>query len=50
MHGNVSEWVWDTYGAYGMSQGSDPTGPASGTRKVYRGGGWCVTPRPVWGR
>ncbi len=40
MHGNVSERVWDTYGAYDVSQGSDPTGPASGTRKVYRGGGW----------
>lgn len=40
MHGNVGEWVWDTYGAYDVSQGTDPTGPASGTRKVYRGGGW----------
>lgn len=40
MHGNVSEWVWDTYGHYDSSQTTDPTGPASGNRKVYRGGGW----------
>jgi formylglycine-generating enzyme required for sulfatase activity/flavodoxin len=40
MHGNVGEWVWDYYGEYGAQAQSDPTGPASGTLRVYRGGGW----------
>ncbi len=40
MHGNVSEWVWDYYGEYGTTVQTDPTGPETGTRRVYRGGGW----------
>ncbi|MCM1496748.1 MAG: SUMF1/EgtB/PvdO family nonheme iron enzyme [Bacteroides sp.] len=40
MHGNVGEWVWDTYGSYGADGETDPTGAESGSRKVYRGGGW----------
>ncbi len=40
MHGNVNEWGWDYYGAYDPEAAHDPTGPASGTRHVYRGGGW----------
>ena len=40
MHGNVSEWVWDYYGEYDAVANADPTGPESGTRRVYRGGGW----------
>lgn len=40
MHGNVGEWVWDWYGSYETGEQADPTGPASGTRRVYRGGGW----------
>ncbi len=40
MHGNVNEWCWDYYGAYDPEASEDPTGPASGTRHVYRGGGW----------
>ena len=39
-HGNVNEWCWDYYGAYDAAQSADPTGPESGTRHVYRGGGW----------
>lgn len=40
MHGNVNEWCWDYYGAYDVNAADDPTGPSSGTRHVYRGGGW----------
>lgn len=40
MHGNVSEWVWDYYGAYSAEEQRDPTGPETGTLRVYRGGGW----------
>jgi formylglycine-generating enzyme required for sulfatase activity/flavodoxin len=40
MHGNVNEWCWDYYGAYDAAKDSNPTGPDSGTRHVYRGGGW----------
>ncbi|MBR3356557.1 MAG: SUMF1/EgtB/PvdO family nonheme iron enzyme [Solobacterium sp.] len=40
MHGNVNEWCWDHYGAYDTAAVTDPTGPASGTRHIYRGGGW----------
>ncbi|MDE6259378.1 MAG: SUMF1/EgtB/PvdO family nonheme iron enzyme [Oscillospiraceae bacterium] len=40
MHGNVGEWVWDWYGSYDTAAQTDPTGPVSGTRRVYRGGGW----------
>lgn len=40
MHGNVSEWVWDYYGEYPTDSQTDPTGPDSGTLRVYRGGGW----------
>ena len=40
MHGNVSEWVWDYYGAYDTEAQSDPVGAERGTLRVYRGGGW----------
>ena len=40
MHGNVGEWVWDWYGDYDTQAQTDPTGPASGTLRVNRGGGW----------
>ena len=39
-HGNVNEWCWDYYGEYGVAQTTDPTGVQSGTRHIYRGGGW----------
>ena len=40
MGGNVAEWVHDWYGAYSGYGSVNPTGPASGTYKVLRGGGW----------
>ncbi len=40
MHGNVNEWCWDYYGDYDTGNPQDPAGSASGTRHVYRGGGW----------
>lgn len=40
MHGNVSEWTWDIYGEYPEVEQTDPVGAESGTRRVYRGGGW----------
>lgn len=40
MHGNVGEWVWDYYGAYDVNKADNPTGPAEGSLRVYRGGGW----------
>lgn len=40
MHGNVGEWVWDYYGAYSAKEQNNPTGPETGTLRIYRGGGW----------
>lgn len=32
--------MWDYYGPYPAEEQTDPAGPETGTRKVYRGGGW----------
>lgn len=40
MSGNVLEWCSDWYGTYSSSPQTDPIGPTSGTKKVYRGGHW----------
>jgi sulfatase modifying factor 1 len=40
MTGNVWERCWDWYGSYSGAPATDPRGPASGSLRVCRGGGW----------
>jgi formylglycine-generating enzyme required for sulfatase activity len=42
MHGNCWQWCQDFFdvGYYAKSPTDDPTGPASGQMRVYRGGAW----------
>ena len=40
MTGNVWEWNNDWYGSYAAGASTDPTGAASGSYRVLRGGSW----------
>jgi len=40
MAGNVLEWCNDWHGGYSAASQTDPAGPATGSYRVLRGGGW----------
>ena len=46
MSGNVWEWCLDWHSAayYAKSRPADPSGPSTGSRRVYRGGAWWDAP------
>lgn len=45
MSGNVWEWCNDRYADYPAISQTKPTGPQSGSYRVYRGGSWLMPPR-----
>ena len=40
MSGNIWEWCSDLLGDYPAGEGTDPSGAATGSQRVHRGGGW----------
>ncbi len=40
----MREWCWDWYGRYEGVAVADPTGPARGNQRVWRGGNWDDPP------
>ncbi|MGE4132680.1 MAG: formylglycine-generating enzyme family protein [Bdellovibrionales bacterium] len=47
LNGNVFEWVQDFYGDYPKKLVVDPTGPSKGDWRVFRGGAWNRSARPL---
>ena len=45
MSGNVQEWVWNNYIPYSVDDDFNPIGPADGTYRSLRGGGYTHNPR-----
>ena len=43
MHGNVFEWTSDWHSPFDDTPVTNPSGPASGTNRVFRGGSWSST-------
>ena len=43
MSGNVKEWCQDWYGSYSSAAQTNPTGPATGSTHVRRGGCWAAS-------
>ena len=44
MHGGLWEWVQDWYGPYPGGRLTNPTGPATGSYRAFRGGSWGCDP------
>ena len=42
MSGNVYEWCSDWKGSYSSAAQTDPTGPSTGSSRVFRGGSWFL--------
>lgn len=45
MTGNVREWTWDIRGNYPGGAQTNPHGAASGSYRIFRGGGWASNAR-----